>query len=449
MAATMAASPDYSCVHRFLSVAAGIVLIGTAFFLEIDTPGDGVPPSVRLALVMAGCGLAVLGVRARPQKLSAGFAKASLAILSTAGLFTFLEVMFRVAGFDFERLKQPGKDVPIYYRTPMLHAGEGVFRRPGPASWRGRVLASYMRMHGSDDAPYSNEQPVEANYDAQGFRNPADLSDWEAVVTGDSFVELGYLPYEELFTTLAAKQLGIRIRNLGVSGTGPVSQTFYVKNYGKAASTKEAVLCFFEGNDLEDLSREIRNRESYRAHGFAWERREQTSLWKAIDEQCRFWWRAGETGHALVTPNAVLTTTRPERAMTVCSMPPSWDRLSRRKQEAVAGALANWAETVRAMRMRPWVMYLPDSHRVFHGLIRYSETNSPVARWSPGEFGLHLGSICTNLDIGFIDTFPALRHEAQAGRVPYNIIGDTHLSADGTRVVARVLVEALSSAPPR
>jgi len=89
-------------------------------------------------------------------------------------------------------------------------------------------------------------------------------------------------------------------------------------------------------------------------------------------------------------------------------------------------------------------MYLPDSHRVFHGLLRYTDTtNSQVSLWNPGDFVTPLAATCSNLDISFINTFPALRHEAEAGRVPYNLIGDTHLSLQGTRVVAALLADAL------
>jgi len=302
-----------------------------------------------------------------------------------------------------------------------------------------------MRIHGTSEGPYADEQPVTAEYDSFGFRNPADLTDWEMVVTGDSFVELGYLPYEGLFTTLAAKRLGVRIKNLGVSCTGPVSQTFYVRNYGKAASTKDAVLCLFEGNDLNDLDRELRNRASFRATGQAFERQSQVSFIRALCDEFKLRRRAAELSLERVTSNALLVSANQERPMTVYATPPVWDRLSRNKRETLVRALEDWANTAREKEMRPWVMYIPDSHRVFHGLIRYFDTNSAVAHWKPGEFAAPLGQICTNLNIRFIDTYPSLRAEAQAGRVPYNLIGDTHLSAEGSRVVAEVIANALET----
>jgi hypothetical protein len=94
-------------------------------------------------------------------------------------------------------------------------------------------------------------------------------------------------------------------------------------------------------------------------------------------------------------------------------------------------------------------MYVPDSHRVFHGLIQYVDTNSSVALWRPEDFRLQFGVMCTNLGARFIDTFPALRQAAEAGRVPYNLVGDTHLSAEGSHVVAGVLVEEIRARPVR
>ena len=444
----MPAHREYPRVRRLLPLIAGCVLISGGFLLEIITE-TGLPQSLLLVLVLSGCSFVVLGIFLRHHRFSTALSNVSLAILSATISVAALEAIGRVVGFDFDRLHQPGDDVPIYYRTPMLHAGEGVFRRPGPASWRGRPLAAYMRMHGAGEGPYAGEQPVVVEYDRLGFRNPPDLTDWEVVVAGDSFVELGYLPYEQLFTTVAAQRLGIRIKNLGVAGTGPVSQTFYVKKYGKAKSTKDAVLCFFEGNDLNDLTRELRNTESFRALGQPWERRKQVSLVKEIGRHLKIDRRAATVAASRVTPNAVVMTGNQERPMTVGVNPPVWDRLGRNRQEAVVCAMSNWAATVRAQGMRPWVMCLPDSHRVFHGLLRYSNPDGGMARWRPGEFAPHLGQACTNLDIRFIDPFPALRRAVDAGRSPYNLVGDNHLSVEGSSIVAEVLVDAFRSKDAR
>jgi hypothetical protein len=439
----MAANFNPSRLIRLLPVLAGSALIGVVFLVEVVAAED-IPLPLRLALLVSGCAFVVLGVGSRQRWLSAGLAKASLAILTTTLLLALAEVAFRVAGFDFQRLNDPGEDLPIYYRPPTFHAGDGIFRRPGPGSWEGRPIAAFMRIRWGSPGLYTNERPVRIEYDTLGFRNPSDLADWEVVVTGDSFVESGYLPYEKLFTTLAAQRLGLRIKNLGVSTTGPLSQTYYVQHYGKGASTKDAVLCFFEGNDLTDLSRELRNMESFRTNGYPVERPRQVSLVKALNEQMNRLSRPAD-GPAGIRINAVVLSGGQELPITVGGFPPVWERMGSKTREQVMRAMAGWAETTRSLGMRPWVMCLPDSHRVFHGNLRYADTNGTMAQWKPGEFAPQLGKACADLGVGFIDPFPALRREVEAGRVPYNLVGDNHLSVEGSRVVADVLADALRS----
>jgi len=441
------ASGGRLAVCRWLSGLAGIALVSAGFLIDAIAKANA-SPLLQAGLALAGCAFAVLGIASRRPQVVLCFGRFSLVLLALAFVLASAEVVFRIIGFDFRRLDHPGDDVPIYYRRATLPAGDGVFRRPGPATWRGRVLCSYMRMRGAPEGPYTNEQPVTAFYDASGFRNPSDLADWEVVVTGDSFVELGHLDYEDLFTTIAGKRLGLRIKNLGVSGTGPISQTFYVKKYGKSRSTKEAVLCFFEGNDLEDLNRELRNRELFRTVGRTWELPKQESLTRALYDRLRLRRRAAypTVPQETVIPNAVLTNGTPEHPMTVYAPPPVWDHVSHTTRDNLVRALADWRDTVRTNGMRPWLMYIPDSLRVFHGLIRYTETNAQGAAWTAGDFSSHLGAACTNFGIGFINTLPALRREAEAGRIPYNLVGDTHFSRDGARIVADVLADRLKSA---
>lgn len=86
-----------------------------------------------------------------------------------------------------------------------------------------------LELSGGLDEAYRNERPVTVAYDEQGFRNPDDLIDWDIVVVGDSFVELGYLPYEDLYTTRLGRLLGCRVKNLGCSYTGPFTYDYYLK----------------------------------------------------------------------------------------------------------------------------------------------------------------------------------------------------------------------------
>ena len=426
---------------RLLSVLAGCALIAMAFLIGLVLAEDTTVQRLQVALIVFGGLFIGLAFASRHHWFNSMLAKLSLAILTTALCLAGAEGIFRLSHFDFNRLGAPGEQLPIYYRPPSVHAGEGIFRRPGPATWRGKPLSAFMRLRWGITNAYLDEAPVEIHYDDLGFRNPAGLSDWEVVVTGDSFVELGYLADDEIFTAIAARRLGRRIKNLGISATGPISQTFYVKRYGKSPSTRDAVICFFEGNDVEDLSRELRQAEHFRTTGRPWREPAQSSLLIALQEQLRP--RAQPSASAAATPNALLTNSA-NRPMTVFGPPPSWNRLSANRRENVQRALTNWADTVRAQGMRPWLIYMPDSQRVFHGLFRFTTTNV-VNAWTPDDFAGPLGQVCTNLGIGFINPWPALRRAAEEGAVPYNLIGDTHLSREGSKIVGEVLADALQS----
>lgn len=430
--------PTFARISLALALTASAVLIGAAVL--VDLLAEEISQVwLRFVLVATGCALGVVAVAARRGRLISTLGKISLLILSTALALGIGEFVPRAWGYNFAPRREPGPEIPIYYRAPSLHAGEGVFRRPGPASWRGRVLCAFMRSQRWNEAPYADEQPIQADYDRLGFRNPTNLLDWEVVVTGDSFVELGHLPYAALFTTLAGKQSGLRIKNLGVSMTGPISQTFYVKNYGRSASTREAVLCFFEGNDLEDLTRELRQTETFRSTGRPWEEVRQPSLLRALLDRLT---RAA--AHRTTGTNAASIPPLAD-APSFGKLPPAWEGTSPARRASLLQALKDWNAATRSLGLRPWVMYLPDGQRVFHGLDRHALPGQPQHLQAPGDFAGGLGATCTNLGVRFINAYPALRQAAEAGQVPYNRIGDGHFNRTGSRIVATVLTEALPS----
>lgn len=207
--------------------------------------------------------------------------------ISLLSLFVFLalcETFFRAIGFDFAKQERIWRMTPVFYRYPIVPTGEAFFRRSGPEEWSGQVLNTMLRQLNIQPNPYGNEQLVTIKYNRNGFRNPEAMSDWDIVVAGDSFTEIGYLPYEELFTTLLGKFLNAAVLNLGVSYTGPLTQLSYLEDYGISAKTRHAIVVFFEGNDLGDLNldyealirRQKNGQREYR------EFKKQTSLVKAF-----------------------------------------------------------------------------------------------------------------------------------------------------------------------
>jgi len=295
-------------------------------------------------------------------------------------------------------------------------------------------------------------------YDRYGFRNPDSLSNWEVVIVGDSFVELGFLEYEDLFTTQIGKLLGIRVKNLGVSYVGPLTYVFYLERYGKAANTKHALMVFFEGNDLGDLEREARALERFTASG---EReyiiiRKEPSFLKML--LSRLLPRDGNT--QLPFPfspsgdktdsgeNAYFTSKTGEVPVAVHYTPPGKEQITVRTQALLTSALAKWAKIAKTHGMKPWVVYLPCSLRVLHGHLRFLENaTKSVREWNPTDLPDFVREISLLNGIAFIDVTPALARETEDSRLTFNPVGDNHLNRDGALLVAEVIAQALKASP--
>ena len=393
-------------------------------------------------------------------RLRRGLANALLALASVTLTVSALEIGFRLANFDFEFKARAFRNLPIFFRQPTMPFEPGLFRRPGPDVWRGQVLntmaryRAWQRKLGTDDT-YRDEAPVTITYDSMGFRNPPDLSDWDIVVAGDSFTELGFLPYSELFTTQLGELLHKRVKNLGVSFTGTITQTAYLTEFGRSPSTKEAVVVFFEGNDVADIIVEQRSMQQ-RLTTNGWDALQQrnldllprqtsflTAAYRLLTEElvarevpgkidlvnAYFVWGGSETPLTLEFPRII---------------PQDPSDLSASYKKAVAEAIKGWGAAARTLGLRPWLVYMPCKRRVFEGYLRWKppEAAIPLAPGMP-EW---IRDLATDAGIGFIDVTPALRAETAAGRLTYNTVMDSHLNRHGSLTVGRALAEALAPA---
>lgn len=375
-------------------------------------------------------------------RLSTGLCLSLLVVTLT---LTLLELGFRVAGFDFRSLESAGRALPPFYRKPTVPFREVFLRRPGPDSCRGQIIRTCLRHLRLPDAQYRGEPVVEVRYDTLGFRNEQPLSDWEVAVAGDSFTELGYLPYEQLFTSILARRTGWRVRNLGVSHTGPLTQLAYLSEYGVSAAAREFVVVFYEGNDLRDLDREQRAVSEFRRTGrhAPGEHGPQTSLLGALTD-----WLSGRQPPPL--PEAVVTEgfwAGPDGdvPLTFENTAPRAVDLASETRAAFDRFLMDYAALAREQGARPWLAYMPCKLRVLFGRVRLTPTGeATIGNWSPTDLPQWVRERCAAANVQFTDLTPALVEALHTqGRLPFNPTYDMHLSAFGSEVVGQALARAL------
>lgn len=275
---------DARRVQLIVHLAAGSLLALLAIlvdYLPDGAPGWGL---MQVLCFSAGLILIVAGFLPNLKVVSRVSTAICLSILSGVILLLLCEVFFRAVGFDFAREEQAWRRIPPFFRAPNVPTGQVFFRRRGPEQWTGQVLNTFLRQLNVQPNPYGDEREVTVSYNKNGFRNPDDLSDWDVVVAGDSFVELSYLPDDEIYTTLLGKTLNLQVLNLGVSQTGPLSQLSFLQDYGVSARTRQVVVVFFEGNDLKDLASEYQAVRRWKETGQREYRdfKKQSSLLKAM-----------------------------------------------------------------------------------------------------------------------------------------------------------------------
>jgi len=372
------------------------------------------------------------------------FWKGMLLFVATFVVFVgLIEITCRSIQFDFAQQERRIEGYPIYFRKALEPTGEVFFRRSGPDQWEGQVLRTAMTHHGIDFDAYTDERSRRITYDQDGFRNPDNLMKWDIAVAGDSFTELGYLDYQELFTTVAMRRLNTPIRNLGVSHTGMFSQIHYIEEFGDSPDLKHGLIVFYEGNDLIDSEREYQELRTFHETG---ERpiREivpQSSFVRKVISLVK-----KRNRHLpKQRPDAYLPTSDGEKiplTLAWLAMDPS--ELTRAQREIMDVAFETWADTAKEMEIKPWVVFVPTKLRVlFEHLEFHPRADPQFEAWQPNALPLWIESLSIEHGIAFIDTTPALVEELQEGNLPYNSFYDPHLSSAGSRAVGEVIANHL------
>lgn len=370
-------------------------------------------------------------------------ANVGLAVGSLVLSVGVVEAVGRAIDFDFDRQVLGMEKTPIFYQQPRVPLAPVFFRRGGPATWTGQVLyVGTLHELGEGAEVYANDPPISVSYDAQGFRNPPDLQDWDMVMVGDSFTELGYLRDEDLFTSVVSHRLGKRVKNLGVCCTSTLTHLAYLEHYGVAPSTRDAVLVFFEGNDVKELVAEQEALERFQRTGERPYREihNQNSFVKGL---LRIMKRRRKTRRSY--GRAELEIGGERRPMTVTYTPPSSAELSEAQEQLIDRSIGAWTDAARERGVRPWVAYMPCKIRVFYERLSFtSMAKETVRSWRPNDLPEYIEGVVERHGATFIDLTPALRRATEQGQLTFNPIWDTHLNAAGSRVVGRALAEALA-----
>ncbi len=372
-----------------------------------------------------------------------------VAIVTTLMMLGLGEAVFRLIGFDFKGQRAAMLRLAPYYRQPRTPTGPGFFRRTGPQEWTGQVIRSWMKDLGlPGNATYRDEQVVTVRYDRNGFRNEEPLEDWDIAVAGDSFTELGHLPFEELFTTRLSRLTGWRVLNLGVSMTGPFCQLSYLEDYGVSPSLRQTIVVFFEGNDIYDMDWEFSAMRRFEATGQRRYRRiqKQTSMLKALGDWIL---NRQEVRSSWVTrlPVFLYRSHSGEIAVTISQVAPALEDLGPERHFELQTFFQRYRDFAAKHHVTPWVAYMPCKGRVLHDRLVPALPETGEWVWSPTRLPSLVAAGCQKEGIRFIDLTPPLREAAEArGELVFNSMIDTHLNARGAAIVGRTLAKSLGPA---
>lgn len=298
--------------------------------------------------------------------------------------------------------------------------------------------------------PPHPEEPFDLIYDKNGFRNEEDLTSADIAVIGDSYVESQMMPGSQLATTLLAELTKLTVANLGQSGYGPQQELVVLKRHALSLRPKTVVWVFYEGNDLLD------------ARGYANKLTDLKATWGRVDS---FWYRSF-TKNSLAWLTRSLRTCvpnqheKPQAARTTVVDSEGKKHklyvkgrsvsvtLTKQELDDLQKTVAVLEEAHRVVQQggaRLMVVFAPVAYRVYHEITGFEGVGGGATRWDVNDLPDRLRGLVAELspDIDYLDLTPALRSAARNNTMVF-LHDDTHWTAEGHRVVAEALAEALT-----
>lgn len=454
-------------IQTIFVALSGAILILLSFSIDFILGDPFFFGWVQFFIFLVGCAHFVCLLPRFSKRCLGPAANMSIVVLSVVILVFSGEYIFKLFNYDFNYQESLHDDFPPYYRAPMVPQGEVYFRREGNQKWTGQVLNTVIKESHITPNPYGNEKVVTLNYDANGFRNPKDMKDWTIAVSGDSFTELGYLSYDELFTSVMGDILKTKVLNLGTSVTGPLTQLSYLKSFGVSKSTRNVMIVFFEGNDLEDLDRDWAARVVWQKTGIRPYRKfvEQHSLIiflkdsvMALKEKIESMGDAPDA--APPKPKPMVGAVKPTNVLngyflgkkgptpvTLTYTPPERSAIEPEIMTALKAFFMDYATFFKDRHITPWLVYMPAKRRVLNNHIRFTpDATDRIKSWQPSDLPSLMSDLCAEYGVQFVNLTHRLVEETNArGELLYNAIFDTHLNALGARIVGEELARQIQS----
>lgn len=298
--------------------------------------------------------------------------------------------------------------------------------------------------------PSHPEEPFDLIYDKNGFRNEEDLTRADIAVIGDSYVESQMMPAARLATTRLAELTQQTVANLGQSGYGPQQELVVLKRYALPLDPKTVVWVFYEGNDLLD-ARDYLNRKA--TLNATWGRAD--GFWYRSFSKNSLIWLARTFQSCVPNPNEELhvaratiidSTGKPQRLYVKgLSVSVHLGTQELNGLQETATILEEAYRLVQQEGHRFMVVFAPHTYRVYNEITHF-EGMSGRATWpNVNDLPDRLRDIVADIspEIDYLDLTPALRSAARENTLVF-FPDDTHWTAEGHRVVAAALAEALT-----
>lgn len=295
-------------------------------------------------------------------------------------------------------------------------------------------------------------KPIEyvATYDAQGFRKNSTGPPYDVAVIGDSYIEIGETD-DVTFAELLRGEAGMSVMNLGRAWYGPHQYLEVFKRYAVPARPRYAMICFFAGNDFN----EITEYEQWRTEGRYYFYRRGVLARFALATRDTF---------GLLARKAMVVFSRETRigpdpytfgiidvgSQKIPMAFAYWEREVTGQQHSALKVILRELKTVAdGQGIIPILVYVPTATQVHAG--RYSHESSPQfvervksSRANPSLEAL--SRIAAELGIELANLLPTFEAQADRGHLLYYPF-DTHWNVEGRRAAAAFVGSFLKRGP--